>query len=247
MNESRSSLVIAIDGPAGAGKSSVAKLLAEQLQFDFLDTGALYRCVTLAVLEAGITPGDEAAVAKLASGLRIDLDGDSVLLNGQDVSTEIRSPEVAAAIGRIADNLAVRKLLTKWQRDWTCGRRVVTEGRDQGSEVFYDSPCKFFLVASSEERAQRRLNELHARGIELDFDAVLSQQNKRDQEDFSRAIGGLKKSEDAIEVCTNGLSLDEVVARLLKFVARRLEESSDDWELGILKKQSVAEGSGRSD
>ncbi len=221
-NAAEAGVVIAIDGPAGAGKSTVARMLAERLQFDFLDTGALYRCVTLAVLQAGIDPRDGAAVANLADGLHIELDRRAVRLNGQDVSDAIRTPEVAATIGAIADNIEIRQRLTQWQRSWTHGRRVVTEGRDQGSEVFYDSPCKIFLVATREERARRRLQELQQRGIVADYETVLRQQNQRDHEDFSRSVGGLRKAEDAIEVCTTGLSLDAVVDKLLKLVSKSL-------------------------
>lgn len=218
-------LVIAIDGPAGAGKSSVARLLAQQLHFEFLDTGALYRCVTLAALQAQVELRDEAAVAALADQLHIEFNGESVRLNGQDVSQAIRSPEVAAAIGAIADNVEVRRRLTHWQRQWTHGRRVVTEGRDQGSEVFYDSPCKIFLVASSEERARRRVRELQQRGITADYESVLQQQNQRDQEDRQRAVGGLRRADDAIEFSTTGLTLDDVVNQLLQLVTERVGAS----------------------
>ena len=222
--------VVAIDGPAGAGKSTVAKQLADRLHFDFLDTGAMYRCVTLAVLRGGVNLRDEATVLAMAKELEIELVGSRVIMNGEDVSADIRSPEIGAAIGTVADNVAVRKLLSRLQRKWACGRCVVTEGRDQGTEVFHDSPCKVFLVASSEERARRREQELRDRGIDIDFDSVLAQQNKRDAEDCSRPIGALRKAEDAIEFCTDGKSLDSVVDALEIIVRERMAElaSEDD-------------------
>lgn len=223
MDTGNTGVVVAIDGPAGAGKSTVARMLADQLGFDFLDTGALYRSVTLAVLRAGVDPRDEAEVAQLARSLELELQGESVFMNGEDVSQAIRSLEVAGCIGTIADNLQVRQLLTDWQRRWTNGRRVVTEGRDQGSEVFFDSPCKIFLVAGREERARRRMNDLQQRGMPADYETVLAQQEQRDREDYSRPVGGLRKAEDAIEVCTDGLSLEAVVARLQELVRQRIQ------------------------
>lgn len=220
-------VVIAIDGPAGAGKSTVAKQLSARLGFDFLDTGAMYRCVTLAILRDGVDPEDSNAVddvaGRLEAGrLEIALNGDTVLLGGEDVSQEIRTPKVAGSIGKVADNVSVRRILTRLQREWTCSRCVVTEGRDQGSEVFFDSPCKFYLYASSEERARRRKIELASRGIEMTFEEVLEQQNRRDADDMSRPVGALRKAEDSLEFCTDGLPLDQVVSELELIVRARI-------------------------
>ncbi len=222
------SLVIAIDGPAGAGKSSVARKLADELGFAFLDTGALYRCVTLAVLRAGLPmdKNNDGEIQRFAESLSIDVDGDRVKLNGEDVTQAIRQPEVSAAIGRIADNVGVRRALTRQQRALTSGQRVVTEGRDQGTEVFPDSPCKIFLVASPEERANRRLKELQSRGIGVEYNDVLQQQIKRDREDQSRPVGALRKADDAIEVCTDNKSLEQVVGQLFRIVRDRLERQA---------------------
>lgn len=223
-NENQS-IVIAIDGPAGAGKSSVAKRLAEVLGFDFLDTGAMYRCVTLAVLKANVSTSDSRAVSSLARDLTVSLNKGAVSLNGEDVSEAIRAPEIGASIGCIADNIEVRRELSLLQRRWAAGKCVVTEGRDQGTEVFSDSPCKIFLVASNKERAKRRLRELQQKGIDADLATVLQQQDKRDLEDQSRVVGGLRKAEDAIEFSTDGLSLNDVVKQLCKVILSRLSEN----------------------
>lgn len=225
MNDHPESLVVTIDGPAGAGKSSVARLLAARLNFEFLDTGAMYRCVTLAVLRAGISLSNANRIAALAETLEIDVKGTEVRMNGEDVSEAIRRPQVASAIGLVADNVDVRETLSDLQRRWTQGRRVVTEGRDQGSEVFPNSPCKIFLVASPEERAKRRKKELTARGIEMTYEQVLAQQLQRDSDDRSRPVGALRKAEDAVEFSTNGLPLEEVVDQLVKLVNDRITGS----------------------
>ncbi len=222
------SIVVTIDGPAGAGKSTVARRLAELLKFDFLDTGAMYRCVTLAAQRAEVPLRDEVAVLQLTRNLSIQLHGTSVILNGEDVSEAIRAPEVSAAIGAVADNQAVRGLLTTLQRECTKHRRVVTEGRDQGTEVFPDSPCKIFLSASSQERAQRRVAELANKQINATFEQILQQQNNRDAEDARRPVGALRKAEDAIEVCTDGMTLDEVIEHLRQIVVARLGDLCRD-------------------
>lgn len=212
------SFVVAIDGPAGAGKSTASRMLAQRLGFEFLDTGAMYRCVTLAALQASIDVRDQLTVAHLASELVIRLEGDRVTLDGVDVSDAIRAPEVSASIGAIADNEQVRGLLSGWQREWATGKRVVTEGRDQGTVVFHDSPCKIFLTASDEERAKRRCEELNSKGIAARYEDVLAGQQQRDREDTSRPIGGLKVAEDATMVLTDGLTLEQVVDRLVEIV-----------------------------
>lgn len=214
--------VVTIDGPAGAGKSTVARVLAEQLGFDFLDTGAMYRCVTLAVLRAGISLSDEIGVAKLVETLEIDFDGSTIHMNGEDVSLEIRTPQVASSIGTVADNVAVRRRLSQLQRQWAEGRCVVTEGRDQGTEVFHDAPCKFFLVAGNHERAQRRMAELAARGVQVSLETVLAQQDRRDHEDRTRAVGRLRKADDAVEICTDARSLEQVVDDLRERIEERI-------------------------
>lgn len=217
-------IVVTIDGPAGAGKSSVSRRLAQRLGFEFLDTGAMYRCVTLATMLLQIDTNDERSVEDLAEQLTIELAGPVVRMNGEDVSAAIRSPDVSMAIKAIADNVAVRRILSQLQRRWTLGRCVVTEGRDQGTDVFPDSPCKIFLTASCEERARRRSLELSQRGVSVDFASILEQQNLRDHQDRSRAVGALRKAADAIEISTDGKSLDEVVEELLVTVLQRLSE-----------------------
>lgn len=225
MNELPDSLVVTIDGPAGAGKSTVARMLAARLDFEFLDTGAMYRCVTLAVLRSGISLSNANRIAALAETLEIEVNGMEVRMNGEDVSEAIRRPKVASAIGLVADNVDVRETLSNLQRRWTLGRRVVTEGRDQGSEVFPDSPCKIFLDASPEERAKRRKRELAGRGIDMTYEQVLAQQLQRDSDDRSRPVGALRKADDAIEFSTDGLPLEEVVDQLVKLVNDRVAGS----------------------
>ncbi len=207
-------IVVAIDGPAGAGKSTAARMLAGRLRFDFLDTGAMYRCATLAALRAGLDLNDQPAVAKLVGQITIRLADNVVWLNDHDVTLAIRDPSVSSQIGPIADNREVRRLLSQRQRDWVREKRIVTEGRDQGTDVFPDAQCKIFLTASSEERARRRVEELAVKGIQADYQTILDQQNQRDREDSQRQFGGLRRAPDAIEVLTDGLSLQQVVDRL---------------------------------
>jgi len=211
-------MIVAIDGPAGAGKSSISRRLAERLGFAFLDTGAMYRAVALAALRRGFGTDDAEAIARLANELTIDFDGVHTLLDGEDVSAAIRTSEVSAAVHLAADNVAVRRRLVELQRQIAAGRDLVTEGRDQGTVAFPNAECKIFLTASREERARRRCDEMAARGESVSYQDVLAQQDERDQRDATRPVGALIKAADAVEVFTDGLSLDEVVARLERIV-----------------------------
>jgi cytidylate kinase len=211
-------MIVTIDGPAGAGKSSAARGLARRLGFRFLDTGAMYRAVTLAARERGLDLSAPQELAHLVDEIRIELAGDRVLLDGHDVSSAIRTFEIAVATHYAADNPAVRSRLVEWQRAAAAGADVVTEGRDQGTVVFPQAECKIFLTAAEQERARRRHCDLLARGEVVPFDEVLANQRLRDHRDATRSVGALLKADDAIEVHTDGLSPDEVIAQLERIV-----------------------------
>jgi CMP/dCMP kinase len=214
-------MIVTIDGPAGAGKSSIARQLAERLGFAFLDTGAMYRAVALAALRRGLGDGDSSSIARLADELAIDFDGQRTLLDGEDISAAIRTSEVTAAVHLAADNVAVRRRLVELQRKIAAGRDIVTEGRDQGTVAFPQAECKIFLTASPQERARRRVEELSSRGERITFAEVLAQQLERDRRDASRPVGALLKSADATEISTDGLTPEQVVDRLLQIVRAR--------------------------
>jgi cytidylate kinase len=201
-------MVIAIDGPAGAGKSTVARAVAAQLGFAYLDTGAMYRCVALAATRTG-RPADE-----VARESRISLSG-RVLLDGRDVTEAIRTPEVSQEASRISTDPAVRAALVAQQQELLREGDWVAEGRDIGTVVAPHAGVKVFLTAAPEERARRRAHELHA-----DESTVLHEQRRRDEQDATRAVSPLVQAPDAIALDTTGLSLDEVVERVLTLAAR---------------------------
>jgi cytidylate kinase len=215
-------MIITIDGPAGAGKSSAARALAQRLGFEFLDTGAMYRAVTLAALRAGLDLRDEAALAALVAGLRLEMTPGRVLLDGTDVTVAIRAREVTAASGPVADSRAVRRHLVGLQRAIAAGRDVVTEGRDQGTIVFPDAGCKFFLVADRVERARRRAAEMAARGEPADLDEVLRAQDERDRRDAARDLAPMVPAPDAVLLDGTHLDLGEVVGRMEQEVRKRM-------------------------
>ncbi len=211
-------MIVTIDGPAGAGKSSLARQAADSLGFEFLDTGAMYRAVTLAAIRADIDWNDADALVALTRKLQIEFRDRRVWLDGQDVTDLIRSPSVTDRIRHVADLPAIREILTEKQRQFAAGRNVVTEGRDQGSEVFPNAQCKIFLTASPEERARRRQKQLAEIGRYVPLGDILAQQNRRDLEDRMRPIGRLRPAPDAIILQSDGLSPDDVLLEVLRIV-----------------------------
>ncbi len=213
--------VVTIDGPAGAGKSTVARRVADRLGWRLLDTGAMYRAVALAAIRSGVDLGSDAALVALVETLAVDLPPGKVLLNGEDVSATIRSVEVTRSTRYTADSPGVRHRLVAWQRRFADSEgEVVTEGRDQGTIVFPDAFRKFFLTASDDERARRRHAEFVARGEPIDYETVLSDLKARDAEDAARAIAPMRPADDALIVDTTGIDLDDVVARIESEILR---------------------------
>lgn len=209
-------MVIAIDGPAGAGKSTVARAVAAEIGFTYLDSGAMYRCVALAALERGESLDDGEGLGVLAEGLEIGFDGPRVLLGERDVSEEIRTPVVTTAASRVSVHPRVRTAMVERQRKLIASGRYVAEGRDIGTVVSPEAPLKVFLTASDEERARRRATQSGE-----PVDAVLAAQQQRDARDTEREHGALRPADDAVELDTTGLSLDEVVARVVALARER--------------------------
>lgn len=209
-------MVIAIDGPAGAGKSSVARALADRLGFTYLDSGAMYRCVALACLNQEINPDDALATGELADSLVIVPGPGPVLLDGRDVTKEIRTDQVTEAASRVSVHPQVREVMVNAQRSLIDSGRYVAEGRDIGTVVSPDSPLKVFLTASPEVRAKRRA--LEAGG---EAEAVKVSIERRDERDSSREHGRLEVAEDAVELDTSELEIDDVVERIAAIASER--------------------------
>ena len=202
--------IIAIDGPAGAGKSTVARALAARLGLEYLDTGAMYRAVTLAAMQRGIDPDDVEPVAALARELSLEVSDAGVIVDGYDATTEIRSPAVTTAVSAVAANSAVRAELVERQRDWATRRGGgVLEGRDIGSVVFPDAELKLYLTAAPRVRAERRVAESGG-----NVDEIAEAIERRDQHDLSRVDSPLVKADGSIVVDTTGLGIDEVLAQI---------------------------------
>ena len=215
--------VIAIDGPAGVGKSTTARVLAQRLGYTLVDTGALYRGVALAARDRGVSWDDEAAVVAVGDEAKLGVvsqdDGTPrLLLNGQGRADENRTPDISAGASKVSAYPGVRRALLGIQRDLGREGGVVLEGRDIGTVVFPDAEVKLFLTASAEERARRRVQDLHNRGTTADYEEILTQIRSRDEADSTRAIAPLRPAEDAVILDSTSLELEAVVQHVLELV-----------------------------
>jgi len=225
-SENSQPIVVAIDGPAGAGKSTVAKALAQQLSFAYLDTGAMYRALTLKAVREKVNLEDEDALANLALRTQLDLKGNTrtglkVFIDGQDVSEDIRTVEVTNSTFYIARAPRVREIMVDWQRRIGEKCNLVVEGRDVSTVVFPNAKFKFYLDANLEERAKRRIKELRDKGKDVQEDQMRADLQDRDQKDFTRKVGPLKKADDAVVLDTTFLSIEQVVAKMRSLIKTR--------------------------
>ena len=209
-------IIVAIDGPAGAGKSTVARAVAERLGFLHVDSGAMYRAVALWALENGVDPGDGAKVVPMAESAEINLNGGRVLLNGRDITADVRRPEVSQAASRVSAIPGVRRELVSKQQEYAAAASVVMEGRDIGTVVYPRAQVKIYLDASSEVRARRRVGELGG-----DYGQVLREIRERDDRDATRADSPLRQAEDAVYVDTGDLDEESVILAVLDIVRER--------------------------
>ncbi len=221
-------ITIAIDGPAGAGKSTLARRLAGRLGFLYIDTGAMYRAIALSARRLGIGWDDAGRLEELARESRIELlAGGRVLLNGEDISQEIREPEISEGASRVSAIPGVRKALVEKQQQMGREASVVMEGRDIGTVVFPGAAVKIYLDATPEERTRRRLKDLAGRGLPAEFSQVLSEIQRRDQRDSTRADSPLRQAPDAIYVDSTSMNEDEVEEALLKIVRERTSNGKE--------------------
>ncbi|MGL5751675.1 MAG: (d)CMP kinase [Paraclostridium sp.] len=204
-------LVIAVDGPAGAGKSTIAKIIADKLNINYIDTGAMYRAVTYKVLQNNVDTNDEQAIIDIAKSSDIDFKDNNIYLDGKILKEEIRTPEVSNNVSNVAQIKEVRYLMVDVQREIGNRNSVILDGRDIGSYVFPNADYKFFLNASPKERGERRYKELIKKGYETTLEEVIKDVIRRDEIDSSREFAPLVKANDAIEIDTTGKSIEDVV------------------------------------
>jgi cytidylate kinase len=210
--------VITIDGPSGAGKGTIAKLVAAKLGYQYLDTGALYRAVAWKAKDAAIDLDDEQALGKLTADIDISFDSNRVAVDGKDVSPDIRTGEIGELSSRVSAKPAVREGLFHVQRNMCLKGKIVIEGRDTGTAIFPEASYKFFLDASIEERARRRHKDLKEQDPDITLEQTVEDIRKRDDRDSSRKASPLKKTDDMIYIDSTGLTIDEVVAGILNYI-----------------------------
>lgn len=225
---SRRELIIAIDGPAGSGKTTTAKLVADKLGYTHLDTGAMYRAVAEKVLRLGINPADTDAVSRIVDNTTVELKKNSgslcVYLDGEDVSARIRTVEVTRAVSAVSSIPAVRQAMVTQQRNMARAGGVVLEGRDIGTVVFPNADVKVFMVAGLEARARRRKEELLQSGSDVQLDALMKEIEERDRKDSTREASPLQKADDAVELDTSTLTIEQQVEFVVKKAHKRQEE-----------------------
>ena len=209
---------IAIDGPGGAGKSTIAKQVARALDIDYIDTGAMYRAVAYKLIRDNIDMHDEAALAAMLDATDIDFSGGKTILDGEDISDRIRTQEISRKASECSALAPVRAKLVELQKKMGSTKSVIMDGRDIGTVVLKDAELKIYLTASAEERAERRYKELLLKGEDISYEKVLADMQERDYNDMHREITPLRKADDAIEFDTTGMSIDEVTEYILRKV-----------------------------
>lgn len=209
---------IAIDGPAGAGKSTIAKLLAKELGITYVNTGSMYRAITFIALKKNINENDDITLEKLIDNLDMHFNGDNLVLDGIDIQKELTTPYISNNVSKYAANRIIRKKLVILQQKIANNYNVVMDGRDIGTVVLKNTPYKFFLTASAHERATRRYNELKSKNIDIEFNSVLNDIIRRDEYDSNREVDPLKKADDAFLIDSTGKTIEEVIQEMLEHI-----------------------------
>jgi cytidylate kinase len=213
---------VAIDGPAGAGKSTIAKIVAKNFDLMYINTGAMYRAVALKAKENGLSPENVGEICSLIKNMKMKFEKDDLILNGENVQDKITMPSISSQVSAYASIPEVRKILVKLQRDMSKEFNVIMDGRDIGTVVLKDSPFKIFLTATPEERADRRFKELSERNIECSYEGILQDIKDRDYIDTHRETDPLKKADDAIEIDTTGLNINQVCDKINSYISNKV-------------------------
>lgn len=213
---------VAIDGPAGAGKSTIAKIVAKSFDLMYINTGAMYRAVALKAEENGLSPENVEEICSLIKTMKMKFEKDDLILNGENVQDKITMPSISSQVSAYASIPEVRKILVKLQRDMSKEFNVIMDGRDIGTVVLKDSPFKIFLTATPEERADRRFKELSERNIECSYEGILQDIKDRDYKDTHRETDPLKRAEDAIEIDTTGLNINQVCEKINSYISTKV-------------------------